>query len=242
MTNQILTWLNGLSAFLLICSAWIMALLSLKFYFKTRHKRHINLFTFLAAIALGWTGITITFLSVAIYGRNLPWVKGVISYFSYSTIPFGAISIILFTWDVFGSPKSKKIIISGFLVLSIVYYIFLYTTFQQVVVCPDVPKGEIYDDWINQKTIFYYLLWVEVSFVAVITAIGFNRFRKMTAGDLKKRAGFIILAAFIVGPCILLDTVILGSVIRPHEHFLFIVRFLMIVGAFLAYWSMRPPT
>ena len=161
MAIQPLSWLNGFSAFLLVCMAWIMAILALKFYFKEKtmfSRYYLFLFMLLAAIALGWTGITITFFSVAIYGYNLPWVKGVISFFSYSTIPVGATAIIIFTWDVFGSPKYKKVIIGGFLGLSVVYYIILYTTFQQAVVCPPVPKGKIYDDWINPNSIIFFLI------------------------------------------------------------------------------------
>jgi len=240
MTIQILSLLNGISAFLLVCSTWIMAIIALKFYFKEKHNRYMILFIFLASIALGWTGITITFLSVAIYGYNLPWVKGVISYFSYSTVPVGATAIIFFTWDAFGSPKSKKVIIGVYFCLMGLYYIFLFTTFPQSVVLSEVSDGEIYDDWLDPTSIVYYLLIIQVSIAAIITFIGFNKFRKMTAGDLKKRAGFIILASLIIGSCVLYDTVILGSIITPHEQFLFIVRFSMIFGAFCAFWAMRP--
>ena len=90
MTIQILTWLNGVSALLLICSVWIMAIITLKFYFEQKNKRHINVFIFLAAVALGWTGITITFLSVAIYGYNLAFVRGIISYFLLNEVPADA--------------------------------------------------------------------------------------------------------------------------------------------------------
>ena len=239
MTIQTLTWLNGISALVLICSAWIMAFITLKYYFRDKNKRRINEFIFLAAVALGWTGITITFLSVAIYGYNLPWVRGAISYFSYSTIPFGATAIIIFTWDVFGSPKYKKAIIGVFLGLSIVYYIILFATFSQAIVCPEVPRGEIYDDWINPTSILFYLIWIIISITTIIMGTGFNKFRKMTAGDLKKRAGFMILASFLVGSGVLLDTVVLGSIIQPHEYFLYIVRFLTLIGAFCSFWGLR---
>ena len=240
MAIQTLSWLNGFSAFLLVCSAWIMALIILKWYLKDKRKQYIIFFIFSAAIALGWTGITITFFSVAIYGYNLPWVKPVISYFSYSTVPLGATSIIFFTWDVFGAPKFKKPLLVVYFSLMALYYIFLYTTFQEAVVCPDVPKGVIYDDWLSPTSFVYYLLLIMVSITALMTLIGFYQFSKMTAGDLKKRAAFIILASIIIGSCVLLDTVVLGSIITPHEDLLFIVRFANIFGAFCAFWGIRP--
>jgi len=239
MTDQIITWLNGLSALILISSAWIMAIITLFFYFRDKNKKHINLFFFLIAVALGWTGITISFLSVAIFGFNLPWVRGIISYFSYSTIPIGATMLVLIVWDVVGSPKNKKVIVIIFLICSIIYYIVLYTTFQQAIVCPEVPKGEIYDDWIAPNSFIFVLIWIIVSFVCIMFLFGFNKFRKMTAGDLKNRAKFIMLSVSIIGICILLDTVVLGSIIQPHVNYLFIVRFLMIFGSFAMYWGFR---
>jgi len=240
MTDQIINWLNGFSAFILVCAAWIMAIITLTYYFKDKNKRHLNELIFLAAIALGWTGITITFLSVVFYNENLPWVRGVISYFSYSTIPIGATAIIIFTWDVFGSPKYKKVMISGFVCISIVYYIILYSTFKISVICPEVPEGEIYDDWINPESIIFYFIWLIIGITAIVTGYGFFKFRKMTAGDLKKRAGFIILASLLVGSGVLSDTVVLGSLIQPHVHLLFIVRFMTLIGAFFTFWALRP--
>ena len=240
MAIQPLSWLNGFSAFLLVCSAWVMAIITINWYLKEKKKQNLITIIFLASIALGWTGITITFFSVAIYGYNLPWVKGVISYFSYCTVPIGSTAIIFFTWDVFGYPKFKKPIIGIYFSLMALYYIFLFATFQQAVVCPDVSKGEIYDDWLDPASVVYYLLLIMVSIAALMTLIGFYQFSKMTAGDLKQRAGLLILASLIIGSCVLLDTVALGSIITPHVHVLFIVRFAMIFGAFCAFWGMRP--
>ncbi len=240
MAIQTLSWLNGFSAFLLVCTAWILGIIILKFYLKEKRKQYLVLFIFSAAIALGWTGITITFFAVVINGSNPAWVKPVISYFSYSTVPVGSTAIIFFTWDVFGYPKFKKPILIIYFSLMALYYIFLYATFQQAVVCPDVPKGVIYDDWLSPESVVYYLLLIMVSITSLITLFGFYQFSKMTAGDLKKRAGFIILSSIIIGSCVLLDTVVLGSIITPHEDLLFIVRFAMIPGVFCAFWGIRP--
>ena len=217
-----------------------MAIISFMWYLKDKKKQHLVTVVLLIAIALGWTGITITFFAVVIYGSNPYWVKPVISYFSYCTVPVGSTAIIFFTWDVFGYPKFKKPIIGVYFSLMALYYIFLYATFQQAVACPPVSKGEIYDDWLKTTSVVYYLLLFMVSITAVMTIIGFNKFRKMTAGDVKKRAGIVILASFIIAPGILLDTVILGSIITPHVHLLFIVRFVMIFGTLFTFWAIIP--
>ncbi|TFG23311.1 MAG: hypothetical protein EU529_07890 [Promethearchaeota archaeon] len=240
MAIQPLSWLNGFSAFLLICTSWILGILILRFYLKEKRKQYLILFIFSAAIALGWTGITITFFSVVIYGYNLPWVKYVISYFSYSTVPVGSTAIIYFTFDVFGAPKFKKPLLVVYFSLMALYYIFLFATFSDAVVVSKVKKGQIYDDWLSPNSVVYYLLLIMVSITSLITLFGFYQFSKMTAGDLKKRAGFIILSSIIIGSCVLLDTVFLGSIFTQHEEYLFVVRFAMIPGVFCAFWGIRP--
>lgn len=237
MTDPIITWLNGFSALLLICFAWFIFLLSLYYYKKYKTRVWITGMILAVAVALGWTGITITFLSVAINGYNLPGVKSIISYFSYSTVPLGALAIIYSAWDVSGSPKNKKYVLLGYGIYSIVYYIVLYTTFNQAVVCPEVPAGEIYDDWITPFSIFYYVLWGQVFLTSVIAFIGFNKLRESTAGVLKRKSLMVVLSAPIIGGCILLDTVIM---MEWAVNFLFIPRVGMILGVSLLILGFKP--
>jgi len=196
-----------------------------------------------AAIGLGWMGITITFLSLEFTGINQPWVAPIISYFSYSTIPLGCFAIIYIVWELVGSKKSKKIIYLMYLVLFIAYYVLLYVWFPQNVVQYDFP-GDLLDDWISPTTIFFYFIWILVSITAVITLIGFIKMRSKTTGELKTRSLLLILATPIVAIGILADTVVLGSIpLFPspsHLNFLYLIRFLMIVGVFLIFIAFRP--
>jgi hypothetical protein len=237
MTDPIITLLNGFSAFAVVCAAWTIGIVYIYICRKKNTRVLASGVIIAAAIALGLTGITISFLSVAIFGYNLPWVKGVISYFSYSTLPIGAIAMMYTSWDVTGSPKNKKYMLIGFLIYNIVYYIILFTPSTQTIMCPEVPRGEIYDDWVSSNSPLYYLIYGEVLIVAIISAIGFNKFRKTTPGDLKKRSNYILLALPIIGICILLDTVILTD---AYVNYLFIARFLLIFGHFLLLLGFRP--
>lgn len=234
MVNEFIVILNGASALILIIIAFCFAVLWLYYYTKKESKRHLNLFFLAMAVGFGWMGITITFLSVMLFGYNVAGMESIISYFSYSTIPVGAITVIYLTWDVFGSPTNKKHVLIAFAIYSATYYILLYTTFNQAVIISDT--GIILDDWITPFSVFYYILWGQVLFAAIISSLGFNKFRKATTGDMSARSLGVIIASGIVGGGILLDTVIL---MEGQVLLLFIPRLMMIGGLSLIHWSFR---
>ena len=233
MTDPIIAFLNGSSALALVC---ISIFLALSFLIKaTGRIRYIG-FALIGAIAFGWTGITITFLSVSFTGINQPGVSGIISYFSYSSIPIGALCVVFVTWDVAGAPKNKKLVIIGYIIFSIVYYTVLYATFNQAVIISDT--GIIYDDWITPISLTYYLLWGIVGLAAVISGIGWIKFRKGGAGEIKKRSNYLLIASGLVGFCILADTVIFIS--DAFIIVLSIPRIGMILGVILIYLGFKP--
>lgn len=233
-----LNFLNGVSALLIVCVAWALAILSLYYYTKKNSKMHIFVFLFHIAVAFGWTGITITFLSVAFYGENLPSIESIISYFSYSTIPLGAITVVYMNWNVLGSPKNKKPVMILLLITTVLYYITLFLTFNQSIIVSQPVPGEVLDDWVSPLSLFYYLLWGLVGVGASVTGLGFNRFRKATAGDLTSRARFIIFASLFGGGGILLDTVILLG--TSFQIILWIPRMMMILTVVLIHLGYKP--
>jgi len=233
-----INFLNGVSALILICVAGILACLSLYYYFKKDSKMHRLVFLFNFAIAFGWTGITITFLSVAFYGENLPGLESFISYFSYSSIPIGAISVVYMNWDVFGSPKNKKPVMIILLGTTVIYYLGLFLTFNQAIIVSDPVPEVILDDWVNPMSIFYYILWGQVGLGALVTGLGFNKFRKVTAGDLTVRAKYIMTASILGGGGILFDTVILMGPI--FGGILWLPRIMMIATVILIHLGYKP--
>ncbi len=237
MTSEIITFLNGFSALLLISLSFFLGLLYVFQSKKAKNKVQTGgLFLFIA-VGFGWMGITITYLSVALYGYNLPGVKSIISYFSYYTIPIGALAVVHTCWDIAGAPKNKRKVELIFLTYSAVYYIVLCATFTQVIICPDVPTGEIYDDWVSPTSLFYYLLWGEVALASIISGLGWVKFERSSAGDLKKRGALLLMASGIVGTSILLDTVIF---MESAVNILWIPRVAMIIGIIFVYLGFKP--
>ncbi|MGV9173790.1 MAG: hypothetical protein ACOC35_14680 [Promethearchaeia archaeon] len=230
-----ITILNGFSAIAIVCISIILLINYLYQCQKKDTNPLINAIFLSLAVALGWTGISITSLSVLIYGYNLSWVKDVFSYFSYSTVPIGALAIIYTTWDVAGSPKNKKYIVAVFIAFSLVYYLVLFTTFNHAVVQSDT--GIIYDDWITPNSLFYYIIWGIVGLAALISGIGFNKFRKSTPGELHTRSLLLLSSTPIVGLSILLDTVIF---MEPAVYLLFIPRLGMVMGMCFIFYGFRP--
>jgi hypothetical protein len=149
------------------------------------------------------------------------------SYFSYSTIPIGSLAVVHVSWDVAGAP-----------IYSVFYYIVLYTTFSQAVICPEVAPGEIYDDWVSPTSLFYYSLWGEVALAAIIAAVGWRKFGNVVAGDLRKRGLLLFTTSGIMDISILLDTV---TFMEWAHNFLWFPRVAMIIGALFVYMGFKPP-
>jgi len=235
---DILNLFNGGAALILVCVAWFFIIIGLYYYFKKDSKIHIFSVLFCTAVAFGWTGISITFLSVAIHGYNLDGVESIISYFSYSTIPLGATTVVAMNWDVFGSPKKKKHIVIIFLISAVIYYIVLFSTFHEAIIVSEPVPGVVLDDWVSPTSFFYYILWAQVTIPAIVTGLGFNKFRRATAGDLTNRAKYIMIASILGGGGILLDTVILmGTII---EGILWVPRIMMIFALIFIHLGYRP--
>ena len=238
MTSPI-SWLNGISALALVCSSFIYAINWMNDYRKTKNKTIISFFIFSFACAFGWMGITLSFLSVEIYGYNLPGLKLYVNILSYSTIPIGSITVLNIAWEFLLPPKHKKKVLIAVGIFGIFYYIVLFMTFNRAVICPDVPRGEIYDDWLSSDELPYYLVYGLAFTSTIIFVFGVLRFLKTVTGVYRERAIWIMIATPIIGSCILLDTVIITGAM--FQNLLFIVRFLMIVALYLIYKGFKPP-
>jgi hypothetical protein len=190
------------------------------------------------ACTIGWGGIFLSYFSILINGDNVPILNVIIPYFSYSSIPIGAFVIVEVVWSLTGDTKTKKRVLFLFALYLLVYYLVLYSTFEQAVICPDTPTGIIIDDWITPNSFFYYILWGVDLFASVATISAFNKLRKATSGKLSKRMGYLMYAAPLIAFGILLDTVILADL---FSSLVFIPRIFMIVGFIFLFKGFKPP-
>lgn len=242
MIEPVLNWLNGVSAFLVVICAWAFAVLHLRRYLSgNKAITTIYMVVLSIAIAFGWTGITLSFFSVLIEGYTLPEVAAIISYFSYSTIPIGSCAVVLVSWDLLFTPKYKKVGLGIFCLMYFIYYIFLFVTWNQTVLNPNIPyipgSNQIFDDWLSSTSVSFWMIWLIVGASALLYGIGFNSFRSKSAGTIRKRAIYIFFSTFFIGGGILLDTVIFSG---TFVEFAWISRFLMIPGVFLGYIGLKP--
>ena len=239
ITISTISWLNGFSALALVCSAFIFAGYYVHYYRKTKNSFYLSGAILGFAVAFGWMGITLSFLSVLQYGTNVTGLRQIVPFFSYSTIPIGTIAVLSIAWDILLPPEHKKKVLITVSILSIFYYVVLFTTFDKAIICPEVSPGEILDDWLSDKELLYIIVWSAVIGQTAIFAIGIIRFLKAVTGELRKRAIWIIIATPIFGMCIVLDTVVITA--GMFQDLLFIVRFLMIPTFFLIYKGFKPP-
>jgi hypothetical protein len=182
-------------------------------------------------------GVVLSFISVSIYGYNLPEWQGIYSYFSYSTIPIGSFAVVNFSWDLLFSKKNKKYALGAVVVISIVYYITLYATWETSVVVVDLSGDTVMEDWLSPTSVPYWLIWALVGLGALVWASGFRRFRKRSPGELRKRANYLLIATLFIGGSILLDTVIL---MNAETYLLILAKLWMIPGLFLGYYGLKP--
>ncbi|TFF99996.1 MAG: hypothetical protein EU540_05875 [Promethearchaeota archaeon] len=233
-----ISWLNGFSALALVCAALIYAFFYVHNYRKTKNTLYVNGAVLGFAIAFGWMGITLSFLSVLQYGYNVPGIKNIVPYFSYSTIPIGSIAVLSIAWTMLLPPEHKKKVLIAVGIFCVFYYVVLYMTFSSAVVCPKVDPGEIYDDWLSSEELPYYLVYALVLGNSAIFAIGIIRFFKAVTGELRQRAIWIMISTPIMGTVILLDTVVITA--DMFQEFLFIIRFLMILALVCTYIGFKP--
>jgi len=237
MIESIFDWLNGITPFIVVLGAWIFALITFYRYSKTKAINTLYMTVLSIAIALGWTGITISFFSILFFNYTRPELANIISYFSYSLIPIGSCAVVIIAWDLLFSPKYKKVGLGFFGVLYVIYYIFLYWTWNQTVLHTDPNTSLVYDDWLSWTSVPYWIIWIIVGMVTAMWAIGFNKFRKSSAGELQKRVVNLFLASFFIGAGILLDTVIFIGI---FPDYVWISRVIMMPGIYFAYKGLSP--
>jgi hypothetical protein len=237
MTSSI-SWLNGISALAATCFCFIYAIYFVHLYRKTKNKLYLNGTILGLAIAFGNMGIALSFLSVLIYGYNVSGIKLGVNILSFITIPIGAMAVLSIAWEMLMPPKYKKHMLIAVGIFSIFFYIVFFMTFNRAVICPDVPNGEIYDNWLSSEELPYYLIYIFVLGNTIIFAIGILRFFKAVTGELRKRAIWILIATPIIGTCIALETVVFTSII--YVNLLYIPRFLLIPGLSLTIKGFKP--
>ncbi|MBN1802823.1 MAG: hypothetical protein JW891_15040 [Candidatus Lokiarchaeota archaeon] len=238
MTNVYLSWVNGLSAFVIVVIAWIFFIRDIFRYRNHKNSIYINGMMIYLSMALGWSGISISFLSVLFLGQNAPWIRSVFFFFSYCTLPIGSFAITSSSWDLVGSPMNKKHILIVAIIISVIYYITFFIEFPYAIHISRLDSiNEVYDDWVNPMSFFFVFIWLQTMISTIICALGWHKFRKLSTGKLKERTNFLIIAIPIFGCVVLADTVVPGHFIHA---FVFIPRFILVIGTYLLGKSFRP--
>lgn len=236
--NLMFNWLNGISALIVVVGALLYAILNLRRYAKGKVKSTLYMAILFIAIAFGWTGITLSFFSILIFGSTPPEVASIISYFSYSTYPIGSCAVFLISWDLLFTPKYQKGALAILGTLYAIYWIFLFMTWSSTVEISYISgSSQIFDDWLSSNSVSYWMIWVTIGAVAVLWTIGTNLYRVKSAGEIRKRANLLSLSSFFVAGAILIDMVILTG---ASGEFAWIARLMMIPAIIVGYYGLKP--
>ena len=260
MITTPLSWINGASAFALWISVWVFTIASAAYYRKVRTHPFLTCTLLGLAVALGWTGVFLSFVTNLAGNPNPDWIYNFPRFLTFGVIPIGSMAIIDTTWSIAGNPMHRKQILIGFLVYSLFYYALYYGyvvwTFnpnpalwtsnfpQNIVIVQNASATDtLFDDWVMPTNIFYYALWGQILFATVVSAVGFMKFLKVASGALKKKAIQLLIASLFVGIGILEDLIdfnFFGSLGVVHYDYLWLARLVVIPGVWLFFFGFKP--
>lgn len=239
MRSIYVSWINGFSAFTIVIAALIFCINDIFRYRKHRINLYIYGVVFYLTIAISWMGIMFSFLSTIFLGFTKPLIISMMGVLSYSTFPIGTIIINSIIWDGIGKNKNKKIVILISLIVSIFYYIILFTSFTDSIIVSNYGiEGGVYDDWPNPFSLFYIIFSVPFYTIFISCIIATIFLFKFFSGKVKLRSKVIFLSVSLIGIGNTVDTLIPGNIV----FFLFPTRFLLILGLYLLSRGYKPMT
>ncbi|HMF33854.1 MAG TPA: hypothetical protein VKK79_20680 [Candidatus Lokiarchaeia archaeon] len=231
---SILTWLNGLSDVVVVGSAFVFACYYLFEYRKKQKKYYPVVAVLMFCIAIGWTGILISFVA-ALEGNPNQFVN-VTPYFSYATFPVGFFMCAYLAFDVFYDPKLKRSLYLGLAIFSICYYIFTFGFFDLAIQKPPVQVGNLFDDSLSPFWFPYYIVAGVDAINFYLLGTSFYKLRNKISGTERKRTTLLFYAMIFLTAAIVLDILVW----YPEDiNLVFIARICMILGNFCFFWGFK---
>ncbi|MBN1802824.1 MAG: hypothetical protein JW891_15045 [Candidatus Lokiarchaeota archaeon] len=236
MTNILINIINGFSALVLFITALFLFLRDLYRYRFYNITLYIYGMVIYIVTAFSFIGVVLSFISVIALGYTAPWIVGVAGYFSFSGLPFVAFVINKGAWD--GKPEKMKIIMLISAILSIIYYIVLFSTYSDAIRhnSLELPYS-VYDDWVNIRSLFYIVSLVLMTVPGFSAIMGIYHMIKRSSGTIKKRTKLILISSFLIGIGFTTDATVPDYLIFSS---LFLTRFIEVLGLILLSQGYKP--
>ncbi|MHA2430323.1 MAG: hypothetical protein ACXACC_04725 [Promethearchaeota archaeon] len=229
--NNIPGWLNGISALGVLTINLIIGFYGL--YKANKLKARLLAVTALTIISIAflWLGPTTDFINILINDTNIdPYIYPLLSYMWAAP----GITLGMYIGGELLIPKKKWILVGIFLIISIAYEYFLFSS-PQLSFNFDIPApgADIIDTSSNYGYPTAYFLVVFILSILIFNGVGFLVKAKQATGVLRKKflylsTGFIVFAIIVA-----FDSVF------PPMIAVFIVRFGIIVSSILIYLGIK---
>ena len=183
---------------------------------------------------LFYLGASTTFLSLIITGKNIPNDSGVHGLLTYTSVAPGIICAMYLGSELL-VPEKKKIIVSMYAVIGIIFEIFLYINPNASIKFTNEDSSEelIDSSFVLLHPTFIIIVLLLIS-VFIFCGIGFLIKAQQASGDIKKKYRYISLS-FIV----FVISAVFDALLSPGI-WLIPVRIGMIIYALLLYIGLHP--
>jgi hypothetical protein len=226
-------WLNGLTALGVVV---INTINGIYVFYKSR-RLQAKLLTYASLmiffIGLLWLGPTVDFVIILMTGTNIDpyWIYPLLSYMW--TAP--GILFAMYIGSELLMPKKKWIMVSIFIVLSIIFEIFLFLTPETSFTYPDpLPMGsDIIDTSFVYGGIPFIIIAIYIVSIILVNGIGFLRKAFQATGIVRKKFLYLASGFILFGLVAIFDALIPPGLLLP------IVRTGIIISAVLLYLGLK---
>ena len=229
--TSIFSWLNGISALMIVGCALTYGVYFTVHTFKTKNKTKKKIFTYAAILgyleAIGFSGICLSFIWV-LMGRDANEVIHIVPRISYSTAGLVILICLYLAWDIFFKPEYKKPVLIILSIGIIVNYLVIYTFMDTMVRIPKVPRGEILDDTLWEFRIAWWAMTLLLGSLIVFFSGSFIRLLTRTEGTVHKKVTYLFLGFTLTFICCVIDMMLISP-------FIFINRFFIVI-AIIFWW------
>ncbi|MFX1587667.1 MAG: hypothetical protein ACFFC1_05905 [Promethearchaeota archaeon] len=231
MFTNIEGWLNGISALGVLTINIIIGFYGL--YKASKLKAKLLTVTALTIISIGllWLGPTTDFINILINDTNIdPYIYPLLSYMWAAL----GITLGMYIGGELLIPKKKWILVGIFLIMSIAYEYFLFSS-PQLSFEYDIPTPgtDIIDTSSNYGYPTAYFLIVFILSILIFNGIGFLVKAKQATGILRKKFLYLAIGFIVFAIIVAFDSVV------PPMVAVFIVRFGIIISSILIYLGIK---
>jgi hypothetical protein len=205
---SIVSYLNGISAFIAVSMAFTFGAMFIIKYIRT--KKRLMPYAAVLGITLGFfhMGTVVSFISLIITGSNIDFILG--GYLGMTCVPIAILNAMYLGFTLFKPELVKKVLII-FGITVVVYFIAIFG-FPDLMfggtIPPEIILGETELADFSIRNVALYLVIFYILCVIVILGGGFYKLQKRIEGEEAKKAHWMFIAYMLFAIGAILDVTV----------------------------------